>query len=578
MGATLLSLNVGLPRDVPWQGRLVHTGIHKSPVDGPRMVRRLDVDGDGQGDLGGHGGEMRAVLVYQQASYAHWAEFLGRDDLTPGSFGENFTVDGLPDDEVCIGDRYRIGSAEFEVTQPRVTCYRVGLRLGEPRMAALLVGHRRPGFYLRVITEGEVCAGDPIEKTRTGPHALTVAATDALLYLPDRSDDDLRKAVDIPALSPGWQQSFQELLGTDLAGATVIGPTIAPEPAWQGFRTMTVSRTVAETASAISVYLTADPGSRMAPPLPGQYLTLRVALPDGRTAVRSYSISGLPDDRSYRITVKREEKGLISRYIHDELRVGASVDVAAPRGEFVLRDGAGPVLLISAGVGVTPVISMLRRLAETGSEREIWWVQADRTPADRVFGREAGEYLERLPNAHAVTFYTRSAVAVAGGVSGRPTEQRLREVGIPAGADAYLCGPAGFIGDVTAALGALGLPANRIHSEVFTALAPMTPGVIGHRGVDPHQPAGEPGTGPAITFARSGLTVRWRSDDASLLELAEASDVPTRWSCRTGVCHTCVTALIAGSVTYAPDPLELPPEGQVLLCCSRPSDDLVLDA
>src|ERR1700761_3965206 len=118
-----------MPKDVQWRGKTVHTGVWKAPVQGPVMVRRLNVDGDGQGDLGGHGGEQRAVLVYQVESYRHWRSYLGRDDIEFGAFGENFTVDGLPDREVCIGDRYRIGEAEFEVTQPRVTCFRLGMRL-----------------------------------------------------------------------------------------------------------------------------------------------------------------------------------------------------------------------------------------------------------------------------------------------------------------------------------------------------------------------------------------------------------------------------------------------------------------
>jgi MOSC domain-containing protein YiiM len=200
--ARLVSLNVGMPKDVPWQGRTVHTGIFKRPVDGPVMVRRLNVDGDGQGDLNGHGGEIRAVLVYQRESYAFWRRHLGRDDLEYGQFGENFTVDGLADDEVHIGDRYRIGDAEFEVTQPRVTCFRVGMRLGEPEIPALLVAHHRPGFYFRVITEGHVQAGDEIVRTRTGRHRMSVAAIDALLYLPDRDVEQLRKAVDIPRSAP----------------------------------------------------------------------------------------------------------------------------------------------------------------------------------------------------------------------------------------------------------------------------------------------------------------------------------------------------------------------------------------
>ena len=158
----LLSVNVGLPRDVTWQGKTVHTGIWKAPVKGPRMVRRLNIDGDGQGDLAGHGGERRAVFVYQMDSYRYWQNHLGRSDFTYGQFGENFTVDGLSDTEVCIGDRYRIGGALFEVTQPRVTCYRLGIRMNEPEMAALVVKHGRPGFYFRVLEEGEVEAGDEI--------------------------------------------------------------------------------------------------------------------------------------------------------------------------------------------------------------------------------------------------------------------------------------------------------------------------------------------------------------------------------------------------------------------------------
>ena len=157
--ARLVSVNVGMPRDVEWQGRTVFTGIWKEPVQGSRLVRRLNVDGDGQGDRGGHGGEQRAVFVYQLDSYRHWREQLHRDDFVFGQFGENFTVDGLGDDEVCIGDRYRIGSALFEVTQPRTTCYRVGIRMREPRMAALLTGQGRPGFYFRVLQEGVVQPG-----------------------------------------------------------------------------------------------------------------------------------------------------------------------------------------------------------------------------------------------------------------------------------------------------------------------------------------------------------------------------------------------------------------------------------
>src|SRR5215475_6086449 len=221
---SLLSVNVGLPNNVAWRGKTVYTGVWKSPDAGPVMARRLNIDGDGQGDTYGHGGEQRAVLVYQIQSYRHWQEYFGRRDFGYGQFGENLTVDGLPDDEVCIGDRYQIGDAEFEVTQPRVTCYRVGLRLGEPQLPALLVSHHRPGFYLRVIREGNIRAGDQIVKTAAGPGALSVAAADALLYLPGHDPAMLRVATQIPALSPGWQESFRDLLAAAGDGAATPAP------------------------------------------------------------------------------------------------------------------------------------------------------------------------------------------------------------------------------------------------------------------------------------------------------------------------------------------------------------------
>src|SRR3954470_16165791 len=243
--ARLLSVNVGRPREIAWRGKTVYTSVWKQPIEGRRLVQRLNVDGDAQGDLHGHGGEHRAVFVYQLDSYHHWERELKRGDFTFGQFGENFTVEGLPDSEVCIGDRYRIGGALFEVTQPRVTCYRVGIRMDEPRMAALLVAHYRPGFYFRVLEEGEVGAGDDIVKMVDGPERITVAEVDGLLYLPGRSRKELQRALSVPALSKGWQGSFQAMLEQDLSSKAEVGnPGLAYEeqaPAWPGFRQMRVA-------------------------------------------------------------------------------------------------------------------------------------------------------------------------------------------------------------------------------------------------------------------------------------------------------------------------------------------------
>jgi ferredoxin-NADP reductase/MOSC domain-containing protein YiiM len=538
------------------------------------MVRRLNIDGDGQGDRDGHGGEQRAVLVYQIEAYAHWQKEFGRDDFAYGQFGENFTVEGLPDDEVCIGDRYRVGEAEFEVTQPRVTCFRVGMRLGEPRMPALLVAHHRPGFYLRVITEGRVQAGDPIVRTRVGAHLMSVAEVDALLYLPDPDMERVRDATDIPALSPGWQQSFCELLDGGQA------PPVGHEPTWAGFRPLRVTKLVAETSTVASIYLTATDNGRLPTPKPGQYLTVRVADAGRPAPVRSYSLSADAPSNTYRISVKREDLGVVSTYLDTRLRTGAFLDVAAPRGDFVLDDGDDPALLISAGIGVTPVLAMLHALAADNSKREVWWVHTTHDAEEHAFAGEAHALLESLARAHEHVFYTAADLAPeATGVvrRGRLTPSTVSALGLPTDAQAYVCGPPGFMSDVCDALAGCGISPERVHTELFEARSAINPGVTDAVRRRPHPPTGEPGTGPDVTFARSGLTVPWPAEQRTLLEFAEACDVPTRWSCRTGVCHTCTTNMLSGDVDYDPEPLEPPEPGDALLCCSRPRTAVVLD-
>jgi MOSC domain-containing protein YiiM len=168
--ATLVSVNVGMPKNVPWQGKNVYTGVFKDPVSGHRRVGKLNIEGDGQGDRAGHGGEQRAVFVYQIDSYRYWERELGRNNFVHGQFGENFTVEELGDDEACIGDRYHIGTATFEVTQPRGTCYRVGIRMNDPRIPALLVSHHRPGCYFRVLEEGDVRPETRSSRLRLAPN------------------------------------------------------------------------------------------------------------------------------------------------------------------------------------------------------------------------------------------------------------------------------------------------------------------------------------------------------------------------------------------------------------------------
>ena len=340
-------MNVGLPREITWRGQTVRTAIWKDPVQGERMVRRLNIDGDGQGDLAGHGGEHRAVLVYQLDCYRYWEEKLHRANFTFGHFGENFTVEGLPDSEVCIGDQYRIGGALFEVTQPRVTCYRLGIRMDEPRMPALLITHGRPGFYLRVLQEGEVEAGEEIVKVRAGPEGMSVAEVDGLLYLPGHPRPELERALRIPALSSGWKSSFQSLLEKELVPVTaaaksgLTSPGDSP-PGSPDFRRLRVSQIQKESDSVFSLELAPTGDQPLPIALPGQFVVVRLR-PDqnGPSLLRSYSLSSLPEADSYRLGIKKESHGAASNYLAESVRIGDTLEVTAPRGSFLSGRAAG---------------------------------------------------------------------------------------------------------------------------------------------------------------------------------------------------------------------------------------------
>jgi ferredoxin-NADP reductase/MOSC domain-containing protein YiiM len=582
----LLSVNVGLPRDVTWQGKTVHTGIWKAPAKGPSMVRRLNIDGDGQGDLNGHGGERRAVFVYQLDSYRYWQNHLGRNDFVYGQFGENFTVDGLSDAGVCIGDRYRIGGALFEVTQPRVTCYRLGIRMNEPEMAALLVKHGRPGFYFRVLEEGEVEAGNEITRVASGPERMSVSEIDALLYRPGHPRDELERALRIPTLSVGWRRSLEALLtqehdGGATTGNAGLGAVSGPPPAWRGFRPFRVSRKVHESGNVISLLLEPMDGQPIAAALPGQFVVLRLGPASAPALMRSYSLSGEPGASYYRVSIKREAHGAAGAYIDDELRVGDVVHASAARGNFTLRPGATPVVLLSAGIGVTPVLAMLHALTAEASTREIWWLYGTRNGREHPFAEEARGLLAVLPHRHSHICYSSPAPedrpSVDFDAPGRLNMQVLREISLPRNGDFYICGPSTFMSDLTAGLRALGVAADHIYTETFGAGLSITPGIAASPRRPPHLPAGPPGPGPMVSFTRSGLNVRWGSSFQSLLELAEACDVPVRFACRTGVCHTCETGLVAGTIGYRPDPIDAPADGNVLICCSQPEGDVAID-
>jgi ferredoxin-NADP reductase/MOSC domain-containing protein YiiM len=581
--ARLLSVNVGLPRDIEWKGRTVHTAIWKDPVRGRCRVARLNLDGDGQGDLAGHGGEQRAVFVYQLESYRYWQEQLRRADFVHGQFGENFTVQGLPDDAVCIGDRYQIGSALFEVTQPRVTCYRVGIRMDEPRMPALLTSSGRPGFYLRVLQGGEVGRGDEIVKVGEEKERMTVAEINALLYSPGHARDRLERALRIEALSPGWRSSFEALLQSQMSGNAGLVPEAAAHPASPGFRPLRVTTIDQESADVLSLTMQSPAGQPLPAAMPGQYVVVRLQPAAGAPPLfRSYSLSGPFSTERYRISAKIEPNGAAGTYLREHVRVGDALDVSSPRGSFILQSGERPVVLLSAGIGATPVLTMLYALAAARSTRQVLWLHAARDREHHPFADEVRRLMLALAHGRSYVCYSRPGSLDKMGKDfdaiGHLSRSVFDEAGVPRDADVYLCGPNRFMADMKEALASLGIAPERVHLEIFNGSESMTPGIVGAPTRAPHLPKDDADTGPLISFARSGIAAHWNASAyQSILELAEACDVPVRWSCRTGVCHNCESGLVSGAVAYGPEPLERPADGNLLVCCSQPIRDVVID-
>ena len=346
---------------------------------------------------------------------------------------------------------------------------------------------------------------------------------------------------------------------------------------------MRVTAKRSETRDVVSLQLESGDDQPLARAQPGQFITLKLTpTPGSPPLVRSYSLSGSPTGAGYRISIKVEPHGAAGHYIRTRVRVGDRLDVGAPRGSFTLDDRTDPVVLVSAGVGVTPMLAMLHALHDRQSTRDIWWCHGARNEAEHAFAAEAQSLLDDLAHVHRRVWYSQPAPEDQVGTSydavGRITLEALEGAGVPLDGSFYLCGPTALMDALREGLVTLGAPVGRVHTEIFGAQGAITPGVVAVPTRPPHPPDDAAATGPLISFVRTGLSVHWGERFASILELAEACDVPVRWSCRAGVCHTCETGLLDGEVEYSSEPLEAPASGNVLICCSRPTGDLVVDA
>lgn len=208
----ILSVQVGRPRDVAWRGKTVRTSIFKHPVEGAVRAGAENLDGDGQADLAVHGGRDKAVYAYPSEHYAVWQRELGVASLDPGAFGENLTTEGLVETGVCIGDRLRCGTAEFLVTQPRIPCFKLGVRFGRPEIVRLFLRSGRSGFYLAVAREGELRAGDPVELAPAEGDRVSIAEANDLYRAEAPDPERLARLIAVPALSAAWRDELRARL------------------------------------------------------------------------------------------------------------------------------------------------------------------------------------------------------------------------------------------------------------------------------------------------------------------------------------------------------------------------------
>lgn len=580
----LLSVNLSLPKTIDYGGKRVTTGIYKEPAAGRVMVGRLGLQGDGQADLTVHGGIDKAVYVYDLDSYHYWQRELGRDDLASGHFGENLTVSGMADDRVHIGDVFRVGEALLEVTQPRVPCYKLELKMEMPGFSRQFLASGRLGFYFRVLEEGTVGAGDLIERVKTDPEQVSVRQIARLLYFDYENFEEIRRVLRIPALAAGWRDAFEELLAKS-QGAPNKARVAAR--AWQGFRTFNVDKKVQESQDITSFYIIPEDRVPLPVYLPGQFLTFKLNIPGRpRPVIRTYSLSDGPcHEGYYRVTIKREpppQDSSIpsgSNYFHDQVEPGSLLSVAAPRGDFYLDpQQETPVVLVSGGVGLTPMISMLNAIVHVGKKRPVWFIHGTRNGLHHAMCQHIRNLAAENEHVRVHIRYSQPRPEDVQGQDydsvGHVNLELLKQLLPAKELDFYLCGPPPFMTSLFRELQAWGVPESRIRFELFGPASLLTEGT--RIPLRKHKPVAGGGDFEVV-FLKSGVTARWDPEYDNLLDFAEDQGIYPEFDCRSGICQTCMHELLEGEVDYTVEPLDPPYPGQVLLCCARPRSNLVVD-
>jgi len=573
---------VALSRSNPtWteiRGRQVLTSIVREPIAGPLEIGS---EGPTNNSTAVH---TEHTLAFTTGHYDFWANELGvpRTAWSWGWWGENFTVEGIDEEALRIGDRVKIGTAELEVTSPRIPCFKVAWRIGQPdTVLPRMMETGRVGFHMAVIKPGTVSIGDVIEVSSPQPQSISVADLSRLLLSISIDDvERLKTAVANPSL------------GKKAAGAVRRRITLIEDRErmrvgrWRGWRRFKLDRIEDEIPHVRSFYLRPDDELSLAPPAAGQFLTIKTERDGEPDLVRTWSISDVDlERRNYRVSIKAVEGGAGSRRMHEHMRQGDIVWSRPPAGQFVLdRSGHRRIALFSAGIGVTPMLMMLKAYVERGEGAPpLLWLQVASNGRMHPFRAEIAALLDQVPNARRIIYYTRpnpeDRLGIDYDCKGRPTTEDLhdiisaeyfinpfgREIPFPGKeTECYICGPEAFEDLVRDSLLAIGVRPEAIHSEAFS-IRNSTGKVL--------TPIVDKAT---IRFTKSGLTADWYADDGqTLLDLAETAGLTPVFACRSGLCQSCECAITVGNVQYEPVPSISPSGGRVLLCCARPASNLV---
>ncbi|MDD2770226.1 MAG: MOSC domain-containing protein, partial [Methylococcus sp.] len=557
-GHRIVSINTSKIKEVQFKGKTVPTGIFKQPVTDPVLIGFDGIGGDEQADLRCHGGPHKAVYLYGWPGYLHWASFLGRR-LSPGTFGENLTVENLTEDDVRIGDLLICGDLMLQVSEPRISCFKLAMTLQEdPGFSRVFLADGRVGFYARVLREGRITVGDRLVHQPTPLPSPTVREFVQATYDANASLSELKFARNAVDLSPEWQA---------LIAKRASALRLAKQgKAWSGYKRFVVAERQEECAGIASFYLAPADGAALPAYLPGQHVVVRTDVPNHGAVVRSYSLSsGQPISNRLRITIKRAEftendtpKHLsMSAYLHDSIRTGDELDVKAPAGRFFADETDDtPLVLLAGGVGITPLFAMFEGAALSGCATTL--VYAARNEVERCFRDPIEQLSAAHPNLRAM-FLSEEEFGpslVHNTRKGRITLETLRELDLKR-ANIFVCGPPGFLDAAEALLKEAGVPDNRIHIEAFGARARGSAVISSVL----------PGEEHTVTFQKSGIQVKWSADQGTLLDLAEANGLRPPFGCRAGTCQACATRILSGSLDYL-ELVDPPSPEETFICCT----------